>query len=145
MGDTKILKNYFVIAIVISTISSFNVVFAQEIFPRKEFIKITEEAINAVDKLEAGFLYPLGITRVEARQLHNNFSAVLKRYDRYSSYKKTDTQNLIFSKLIMLNLQYMKLSLELELEKVEHDDLQEALQTADELRGLFYKYKKRKT
>jgi len=79
---------------------------AQEPMPRDEFMKITKDALDALDKLDTIFS-GTGSTKMEARLAENNLETALTKYDLHESYKITKAQDEIIINISMADLTYM--------------------------------------
>lgn len=119
---------------------SLTIISAQEQIPRDEFIRITENALDAIDKLETIFS-STGSTKMEARMAQNDLKTALKKYDRYESYKKTKAQDEIIISILMADFAYMPMVMT---GSVDEKLFNDAKTYAQEARDLFGKYKQKK-
>lgn len=119
---------------------SLTIISAQEQMPRDEFIRITENALDALDKLETIFS-STGSTKMEARMAQNDLKTALKKYDRYESYKKTKAQNEIIVSISMADFAYMPMVMT---GSVDEKLFNDAKTSAQKARDQFGKYKQKK-
>ena len=86
--------------------TAFTSISAQEPMPRDEFMKITDNALDALDKLGTIFS-STGSTKMESKLAQNDIDIALMKFDLYESYKITKAQHEIIVAISMADLTYM--------------------------------------
>jgi hypothetical protein len=139
MEHTGIGLRIGLISIALLFAFSPSVICAQEQMPRDEFIRITENALDALDKLETIFS-SVRPNKRDASMAQLDLETTLKKYERYKAYKRTKTQGSIIFNLEAANTLYMMMiSLGTIDETFDH-----AKTAAQEARDLFGAYKQEK-
>lgn len=117
---------------------------AKEPIPFKEFITITEQALDALDEIEVAF-DSSDTTKKEANASLKKLSAILKKYDRYVPGKWPDSkQGEIVMYISMANFTYKIVILAGDVDSTSFDEeKKKAEEAALNARKLFMKYKRR--
>lgn len=123
---------------------SAEISYAKEPIPYKEFIVITEQALDALDEIEVAF-DSSDTTKKEANLSLKKLSAVLKKYDRYVQGKWPESkQGEIVMYISMANFAY---KIAILAGDVDSDSFGEQKRKAEDAalnaRTLFMKYKLR--
>lgn len=119
---------------------SIGISHAKEPIPYKEFVVITEQALDALDEVESVF-GRFDTTKIEARASLKKLTAALKKYDRYVKGRWPDgKQSEIVYQLSIAEFIY---SVSLTVGKFDDEDKTKAEEAAQKTRELFMQYKRR--
>ncbi|MBI5043199.1 MAG: hypothetical protein HZC10_05090 [Nitrospirae bacterium] len=150
----QIIKNVIYIVLIAIVSCSFN----KELFPKKEFIETTEEAINALDAIEALLTnYDSSIkTKLDIDDAFKKLDIVLLKYRRYikvedakkiskdveKNSKQIKIVQAIGAAMMSLRLAQIELGLiRFERENKEHKNFNKAIEETQKARELFMQYK----
>lgn len=114
---------------------------AEEPIPYKDFIAITEQALDVLDEVEAVFGRS-DITKMEARTVLNRFSAALKKYKRYIPGRWPSGEQSEITK--QFSMAEFICSISLTAGSFSYEDRTKLAGYAQKARELFIKYKSQK-
>lgn len=135
------MKIHFLSFLILLILSTCLITYAAEPIPFDDFVKITEEALDALDEIETVFSSS-DSTKREAKLAFKKFDTVWKKYKRFKTTASESTvQFEITFGMWMARMQFETASLE-GLNGKSHN---EAIKTTQKARDLFMKYKKDNT
>jgi chromosome segregation ATPase len=138
MEGELLMKRLFMAFVLISLSLCPYSVMAKDSVPRSEFIKYTEEALNALDEVEVVFSSSES-SKYEAEKALKSLDIAIKKYERFDGldWGKTN-ENKIAWEITYSSLNYNRVLLE----GLYGSSHEEAKKLAQGARSLFQEYKK---
>ncbi|MFA6290192.1 MAG: hypothetical protein WC637_00345 [Victivallales bacterium] len=130
------MKIFSILVSIILLFITITIVTAADIIPKNDFIKITEQALDVLDKVEVVFSDSTSL-KLDAQKSLKEFDIVMKKYNRYIKTWPDGNQGQIAWAMIEAEL-YYKMVL---IEGVYGENHKKAEEAIERARSLFLKYK----